>query len=157
MQFEDITETARLAGEHYAFGAAAADYDRDGRPDLLVSHLHGVTLYRNTGHGVFEDVTRKSGIDNRGRWSVGAAWFDYDSDGDLDLYVTNYVHWDATRELECRTAGRVDFCHPRYYQPEPGALFRNNGDGTFEDVKRAVGYREAPRQRDGSCDCGFHR
>jgi hypothetical protein len=139
MQFEDLTAKSGLAGKHYAFGAAAGDYDGDGRPDLLVSHLHGVTLYRNAGGGVFENVTTKSGLDSVRRWSVGAAWFDYDGDGDLDLYVTNYVRWDAANEPECRTAGRIDFCHPRYYDPQPGALFRNNGQGTFTDVSEASG------------------
>jgi hypothetical protein len=139
MQFEDLTAKSGLAGKHYAFGAAAGDYDGDGRPDLLVSHLDGVTLYRNAGGGVFENVTTKSGLDHVRRWSVGAAWFDYDGDGDLDLYVTNYVRWDAANEPECRTAGRIDFCHPRYYDPQPGALFRNNGQGTFTDVSEASG------------------
>lgn len=139
MQFEDVTLKSGLAGKHYAFGASVADYDRDGRPDLLVSHLHGVTLYHNEGGGAFKDVTKDSGINNKGRWSVGAAWFDYDGDGDSDLYVTNYVRWDAATEPECRTAGRIDFCHPRYYKPEAGALFRNRGDGTFDDVSDAAG------------------
>lgn len=139
MQFEDVSAKAGLTGTHYAFGASAADYDGDGWVDLLVSHLHGVTLYRNKRGTVFEDVTKQSRIDDRGRWSVGAAWFDYDSDGDLDLYITNYVRWNAAAERECRTAGRIDFCHPRYYEPEPGALFRNNGDGTFADVSEASG------------------
>jgi enediyne biosynthesis protein E4 len=144
MQFQDVTARSGLSGKYFAFGASVADYDNDGRADLLVSHLHGVTLYRNTGGGVFEDVTKRAGIDNQGRWSVGAAWFDYDADGDMDLYVTNYVRWDASIEPECRTAGRIDFCHPRYYAPQPGALFRNNGDGTFHDVSAASGIANHP-------------
>ena len=157
MQFEDVTLKSGLGGKHYAFGASAADYDRDGRIDLLVTHLRGLTLYRNIGGGVFEDVTKQSGLDNRNRWSVGAVWFDYDSDGDLDLYVTNYVRWDAATEPECRTAGRIDFCHPRYYQPEPGALFRNNGRGSFEDVSELVGDRKAPWKGNGGRCRRFQR
>jgi len=139
MRFEDVTAKSGLAGKHYAFAGSVADFDSDGRPDLLVSHLHGVTLYRNKGSGFFEDVTQQAGIDNHNRWSVGAAWFDYDIDGDPDLYITNYVRWDAKTEPECRTAGRIDFCHPRYYQPQPGALFRNDGKGTFTDVSDTSG------------------
>lgn len=144
MQFEDVTAASGLVGRHYAFGAAVADYDRDGHPDLLVSHLHGVTLYRNKGGAVFEDVTKQSGVDNHGRWSIGAAWFDCDNDGDADLYITNYVRWNAAAEPECRTAGRIDFCHPRFYEPQPGALFRNNGDGTFTDISEASGIGKHP-------------
>src|SRR5215203_1145550 len=139
MQFEDVTSTSGVGGKDYAFAGTVADFDNDGRPDLLVSHLHGVTLYRNKGSGVFEDVSRQAGIENHNRWSVGAAWFDYDDDGDMDLYVTNYVHWDPAREPECRVAGRIDFCHPRFYDPQPGALFRNNGNSTFTDVSDASG------------------
>lgn len=139
MHFEDVTGRAGLAGNDYAFGASAADYDGDGRPDLLVSHIRGITLYRNQGNGMFEDVTAQAGLDNHGRWSVGGAWFDYDGDGDLDLYVVNYVLWDPKSERECLTAGRIDFCHPRYYEPQPGALFRNDGNGTFTDVSQQSG------------------
>jgi hypothetical protein len=139
LQFEDVTAKSGLAGKHYAFGASVGDYDGDSRPDLLVSHLHGVTLYRNKGDGAFEDVTKYSGLDRFHQWAVGAAWFDYDNDGDVDLYVTSYVQWDAATEPECRTAGRVDFCHPRYYQPQPGALFRNDGRGRFTDVSETAG------------------
>lgn len=139
MQFEDVTALSGLGGREYSFGAAVADYDGDGRPDILLSHLHGVTLYRNNGNGTFTDVTRRAGIDNKGRWSVGAAWFDADGDGDLDLYIVNYVHWDPSKKPECKTAGRADFCHPRYYDPQPGALFRNEGSGTFTDISEESG------------------
>jgi hypothetical protein len=139
MQFQDVTAMSGLSGSDYSFAAAVGDYDGDGRPDLLVCHLRGVTLYRNRGDGTFEDVTLRAGIDNKGRWSVGAAWFDYDGDGDLDLYVVNYVQWDPAKERECRVAGRIDFCHPQYYEPLPGALFRNNGNQSFNDASDAAG------------------
>ncbi|MBS1827878.1 MAG: CRTAC1 family protein [Acidobacteria bacterium] len=133
-RFEDRTSTAKLAGAGYDFAALAADYDNDGRVDLLVCGLRGVTLYRNYGNGVFEDVTATSGIDNRGRWSTGGVWLDYDRDGDLDLFLVNYVRWDPATEPPCKVEGLADFCHPRYFEPDANALFRNEGGGRFRDV-----------------------
>jgi hypothetical protein len=134
LRFEDVTPRAKIAGVEYSFGVAAGDYDGDGRPDLLVCGLTGVTLWRNRGDGTFEDATAASGLDNRGRWTVGAAWLDIDNDGDLDLFVVNYVEWSAGTERACLVEGRPDFCHPRFYSPQSNALFRNNGDGTFTDI-----------------------
>jgi len=138
LRFEDRTVAAGLSGSGYDFAAAAGDYDADGRVDLLVCGLRGVTLYRNEG-GVFKDVTQPSRIDNRGRWAVGAAWLDYDTDGALDLFIVNYVKWDPANEPECTVDGKPDFCHPRHFEPESNALFHNNGDGTFTDVSEASG------------------
>jgi hypothetical protein len=134
LRFEDVTARAGLTGSDYDFGAAAGDFDGDGRLDLLVCGLHGVTLYRNRGDGTFVDVTKKSGIDNKRRWSVGASWFDMDNDGDLDLFLVHYVRWDPASERECIVNGQPDYCHPKFYDPQPNVLFRNNGDGTFTDV-----------------------
>ena len=134
LRFADVTSRAGLAGKDYNFGAAAGDYDADGHPDLLVTGLHGVTLWRNRGDGTFLDVTAQAGIDNLGRWAVAAAWIDKDNDGDLDLFVTNYVQWTPESERECLVNGKPDFCHPRYYPPSPNALFENRGNGTFIDV-----------------------
>jgi hypothetical protein len=139
LRFEDVTGRAGVGGRDFDIGAAVGDYDNDGRPDLLVAGLHGITLYRNQGQGSFADVTARSKLDNLGRWSVGAAWFDMDNDGDLDLFVVNYVVWDPAKEHECLVNGKPDFCHPRYYDPQPNALFRNNGDGTFTDVSKESG------------------
>lgn len=139
MKFEDVTDRAGLGGKDYDFGVAAGDYDNDGRLDLLVCGLHGIRLYRNQPDGSFADVTEQSKLNNLGRWSVGAAWFDMDNDGDLDLFVVNYVRWDPATERECLVDGKPDFCHPRYYDAQPNALFRNNGDGTFTDVSAETG------------------
>jgi hypothetical protein len=139
MRFADTTNRAGVAGKDYAFGAAAADFDNDGRVDLLVSELHGVTLYRNLGGGSFEDVTSKAGLDNRGRWAVASAWLDFDNDGDLDLFVGNYVEYDPATERTCLVNGKPDFCHPKYYPATSNALFLNRGNGTFDDVSEAVG------------------
>lgn len=144
MRFEDRTTASGLSGTGYDFAAAAGDFDRDGQVDLLVSGLRGVTLYRNRGQGVFEDVTARSKLDNHGRWSVGAAWLDIDNDGDLDLFVVNYVQWDPATEKPCLVDGQPDFCHPRAYQPQPNALFRNEGDGTFTDISASSGIAQHP-------------
>lgn len=139
MRFADVTQQAGISGSDYAIGAAAGDYDNDKRPDLLVCGLRSITLYRNVNGETFQDVTSRAGLDNRGRWSVGAAWLDMENDGDLDLFVVNYVQWDAAAEPNCRVMGKLDFCHPKYYEPIPNALFRNNGDGTFTDVSERSG------------------
>ncbi len=139
LRFEDRTSETGLAGTGYDTAAAAGDFDGDGRVDLLVCGLRGVTLYRNLPGGTFADVTAKSGIDNHGRWATGAAWLDIDNDGDLDLFIVNYVRWDPASEKECVVAGKPDFCHPRFYDPQPNALFRNNGDGTFTDISESSG------------------
>ncbi|MCX6596488.1 MAG: VCBS repeat-containing protein, partial [Acidobacteria bacterium] len=87
LRFDDRTAASGLAGTGYDFAAAAGDFDGDGRIDLLVCGLRGVTLYRNVDGARFTDVTAASGINNQGRWSVGAAWLDMDHDGDLDLFI----------------------------------------------------------------------
>ena len=135
MTFEDVTARAGVAGEGYSTGAAAADYDNDGRVDLFVAGINGNRLYRNRGDGTFADVTAASGIKTY-TWSVAAGWFDYDNDGRLDLFVVNYVDWAPQRNKFCGDQGRGVrvYCHPKHYTGLPNALYHNRGDGTFEDV-----------------------
>jgi hypothetical protein len=142
--FTDVTEKAHVAGDGYAMGAAAADYDNDGNPDLFVAGLNRNILYRNRGDGTFEDVTAKAhleGIDRRfGKlWSVAAAWVDVDNDGWLDLVVSNYVQWDPKLEPLCGTAEKRLYCHPSAYRGTPMQLFHNNHDGTFTDATESSG------------------
>ena len=138
-RFSDVTEQAGLAGPMYGLGVAAADYDNDGFQDLYVTVLDGDRLFRNRGDGMFEDVTRAAGIDNA-RFGTSAAWVDYDVDGHLDLFVANYVQWTAEGDLWCSMDGSTKtYCTPESYFGQPSALYRNRGDGTFEDVGEAAG------------------
>ena len=102
--------------------------------DLYVTNFGANLLLRNKGDGTFRDVTRAVGVDDR-RWSTSAAFFDYDRDGWLDLYVSHYVKFDISDNRECFAASSArDYCGPNAYAPEPDRLFHNRRDGTFEDV-----------------------
>jgi hypothetical protein len=140
--FEDVTVKSGLLGEGFGMGAAAADYDNCGRPDLFVAGVKRNALYRNRGDGTFEDVTAKVGIHGE-PWSVAAGWFDYDGDGFLDLFVVNYLDWDPAKEPVCKdpSSGQVAHCHPKFYTGLPNTLYHNNRDGTFTDVSAEAGIR----------------
>ncbi len=142
-RFEDVTIKAGMTGQGYSIGAAAADFDNDGHPDLFVASVNRNLLYRNKGDGTFEDVTAKAGLRTAPpqSWSVAAGWFDYDNDGWLDLFIVQYVKWDPATEPFCGDlqAGLRTYCHPKYYEGLPNRLFRNRGDGTFEDVSERTG------------------
>jgi len=139
-RFTDVTEKAGLSGAGYSMGAAAGDFDNDGYVDLFVAGVRQNLLYRNRGDGTFEDVTARAGIGS-GVWSVAGGWFDYDADGRLDLFVVNYVQWDPSFDRVCGDQARNIrvYCHPRYFQGLPNTLYRNRGDGTFEDVSAKSG------------------
>ncbi len=140
LKFRDVTEEAGVAGAGYSMGAAAADYDNDGRTDLFVAGVNRNTLYHNLGNGRFEDVTEKAGI-RSGEWAVAAGWFDYDGDGLLDLWVVHYARWSISADRYCgdQARGIRIYCHPKYYQGLASTLYRNRGDGTFEDVTARAG------------------
>ncbi len=139
LRFVEITEDSGLRSDGYGMGVAAADYDGDGWIDLYVTNLGSNYLWRNRGDGTFEDVTLASRTDDP-RWSVPAVFFDYDSDGMLDLYVGNYVDFNLGTHTVCSSdSGYPDYCGPKSFRPEPDRLFRNRGDGTFEDVTSAAG------------------
>ena len=141
-QFTDVSASAQLIGSGYDIGAATGDFDNDGFQDLFVAGVHRSTLYRNQGDGTFADVTQAAGMAPGGtEWSVAAAWLDYDNDGWLDLFVVNYVQWDPQNEPFCGHPEQKyrTYCHPREYQGLPSRLYRNKGDGSFQDVSRQSG------------------
>ncbi|HYP28375.1 MAG TPA: CRTAC1 family protein [Blastocatellia bacterium] len=138
--FEDVTERAGVKGEGYSMGAAAGDYDNDGRADLFVTGYGGQSLYRNNGDGTFANVTKRAGLSDSG-WSTSAGWLDYDRDGRLDLFVVRYMEWDFEKgSIYCgdNRPGFRAYCHPDNFKGAPNALYRQRADGTFEDVSRAA-------------------
>ena len=133
-----------MRGEGYSIGVAAADYDNDGYTDLYVAGYNRNILYHNNGDGTFTDVTDKAGVaglSTAGKklWGAAAAWVDYDNDGKLDLFVSNYLDWSFANSKVCGTPGKRISCSPTLYQGEPNILYHNNGDGTFTDVSEATG------------------
>src|SRR3954470_18788097 len=144
MTFTDVTAEARLAGDGYSTAVAVADFDNDGYPDIFVAGVKHNVLYRNLGNGRFADVTVPAGVAGTdakfgNMWAVSAGWVDYDNDGWLDLFISNYVVWDAASEPRCGTPERQFYCHPKAYAGLPGQLFHNNHDGSFTDVSQASG------------------
>ena len=147
----DIADAAGVANtQACGMGASWADYDDDGDADLLVTNYGAPNrLYRNRGNGVFDDVAAEAGV-AESQWSTGAAWGDYDRDGNLDLYICNYVDYDAalaTVEIAASRGGgpyTVPFAlNPNSFDPAPNRLYRNRGDGTFEDVTEWCGVADA--------------
>ncbi len=136
--FEDVTAKAGLAVEMYGIGVAAADYDNDGHTDLFINGLGPDRLFRNRGDGTFADVTQKAGVSDPA-FGSSATWIDYDRDGRLDLFVCNYVQWSSKDDIFCTLDGdSKSYCTPESYRGATDRLFRNKGDGTFEDVTRAA-------------------
>ncbi|MFN9299794.1 MAG: CRTAC1 family protein [Acidobacteriota bacterium] len=137
--FTNVTASSGLDVEHYAMGAAAADYDNDGREDLFLTSLDGDRLLHNDGNFRFRDVTATSGISNKA-FGSSAAWFDYDRDGKADLFVGNYVQWAAKGDLFCSLDGASkSYCTPESYKGQSVKLYRNLGGGKFADSTQAAG------------------
>jgi len=139
-KFEDVSEGSGAADRGYGMGVAAGDYDNDGDPDLYVTNVGPNVLLRNEGGLKFVDVTAAAGVGHPG-WGASAAFLDYDRDGDLDLFTVNYLNWSLAGEFPCFDfAAREDYCSPMVYNaPARDILYRNNGDGTFEDVSDPAG------------------
>ncbi len=138
LRFEDATESAQIDSRGYGMGVAVGDYDGNGYPDLLITNFGDNALLRNNGDGTFSDTTAEAVVEDS-RWNTSAAFVDYDSDGDLDLFVCAYVKFTLGNHKPCysETSAR-DYCGPLSYAPEPDRLYRNNGDGSFDDVSAST-------------------
>ncbi len=146
--FTDVTARAGLARSGWGQGVCIGDYDNDGFEDIYVTYWGENVLYHNNGDGTFTDVTHRAGVAGApGRWSTGCAFVDYDRDGHLDLFVTHYIDFSLATAKDpgsnpyCTYRGLAVNCGPRGLKGETNSLYRNKGDGTFEDVsiKSGVG------------------
>ena len=152
--FTDVTKAAGLFRTGYAYGVTVGDYNNDGFEDLFITYWGRNVLYRNNGDGTFTEVTREAGLlTAEPRFGSGCAWVDYDRDGNLDLFVSNYVTFDEKtipRPVDtaaCNYLGVPVNCGPRGLPYGHHLLYHNNGDGTFSDVTMASGI--------GKVDGGF--
>ncbi len=140
--FTDVTEKAGIHSDGtFFFGVAVGDFDNDGYPDIYLTGYRHSVLYHNNGDGTFTDVTARAGVGNDGNWGTGAGWFDYDHDGKLDLFVSNYVMFDVDHPVSCgeKKPGYRAYCHPDSFPGTSPRLYHNNGDGTFTDVTEKAG------------------
>ena len=149
--FTDVTDKAGLRAVGWANGVCVADYNNDGFDDIFCTYFGHNRLYRNNGDGTFTDVTKQSGLweDGLPRWGAGCAFLDYDRDGHLDLFVSNYVRFDLQRapvpgqNSTCTWKGIPVNCGPRGLPTGRHVLYHNNGDGTFTDVTKKAGIAAA--------------
>ncbi len=141
--FTDATIGSGLDVSFYGMGAAVGDYDNDGAVDVFITAVGGNHLFHNAGSGKFTEVTTQAGVGSSPKeWSTGAAWIDFDNDGDLDLFVGNYVRW--SKEIDFEVGYKIDGVHRAYGQPTnfEGAVpyfYRNDGKGHFTEIGEAAG------------------
>ena len=161
--FSNITAGSGTAGDRsraYKTGVAVGDYDNDGLLDLYVTAFGPNLLFRNLGDGKFSDVTAAAGVaGNAGEWSTSTGFFDYDRDGDLDLYVATYVDFRVNENPWCgdRKPGYRMYCNPTIFDGTASHLYRNNGNGTFTDVSKAAGVANPAGKGLGVVFCDYDR
>jgi hypothetical protein len=142
-RFVDVTAGSGLDVPMYGMGVAVGDYDNDGLVDVYLTALGSNRLFRNEGEGKFRDVTEAAGVaGGSDQWGTSCGWFDYDNDGDLDLFVCNYVTWsrqaDASQDFQLIGGGRA-YGRPQNFEGTLPLLFRNEGEGKFVEVAQAAG------------------
>ena len=148
--FTDVTEKSGLGAVGWASGVCVGDYNNDGFEDLFCTYFGQNRLYRNSGDGTFTDVTKAAGLWNdQPRWGAGCSFVDYNRDGHLDLFVSNYVRFSFEHapvpgeNSNCNWKGVPVECGPRGLPTGRHSLYRNNGDGTFTDVSQLAGIAKA--------------
>jgi enediyne biosynthesis protein E4 len=148
--FTDVTEKAGLKASGWASGVCIGDYNNDGFEDIFCTYFGQNRLYRNNGDGTFTDVTKAAGLWNETpRWGAGCSFLDYNRDGHLDLFVSNYVRFSFEHAptpgegANCNFKGIPVECGPRGLPTGRHSLYRNNGDGTFTDVSEHAGIASA--------------
>ena len=135
LKFTDVTDASGIDLQTYGMGVATGDIDNDGFVDIYRTSLSGSTMLHNNGNGTFTDVTATSGTANPGGWGVSSSFVDYDRDGWLDLFVGNYLIYSLAADIDCLSpTGQHDYCPPNSYRAQPSRLYRNRGNGIFEDV-----------------------
>ena len=140
--FVESAAAAGLTRTGWAQAACAGDFDNDGHTDLLVTYYGHNALYRNLGNGKFQDATAAAGLPVTGlRWGAGCAFVDYDRDGYLDIFISNYIDQDVTRTSKstCQWLGLTVWCGPHGLPPAHNVIYHNNRDGTFTDVSESTG------------------
>ncbi len=139
IRFTDVTAESGTLGTGYGMGVATGDINNDGYTDLYVMNLENNQLLLNNGDGTFSDFTESAGVDDP-RWSTSAVFLDYDKDGWQDLYVAAYVAFDWENHIPCfSSTAALEYCGPRTYDGTTDKLFRNLGNGRFEDVTDKAG------------------
>ncbi|MCC9601195.1 CRTAC1 family protein [Stieleria sp. JC731] len=141
--YVNVSADSGLNLNDYAMGVAVGDFDNDSWVDVFITSVGANHLYRNLGDGSFEDITESAGVaGDENRWSSSAGWFDYDNDGDLDLFVCNYVEWsreyDQSQNFQLIGGGRA-YGRPQNFQGTFPYLYRNDGEGKFTDVSEIAG------------------
>ena len=141
-KFTDVTDRAGVGDTGFGLGICVGDYDNDGDPDLYLNNYGPNVLYRNNGDGTFTDVTERAGVAAGRRVGAGACFLDIDKDGNLDLFVANYVAFSQDRHVVRNIGGNPIYSGPEDYPPSANVLYRNEGDGTFRDVTVESGIGE---------------
>ena len=138
--FADVTVRTGTGDTSWSMGCVVADYDNDGDDDLYVTNYGGNKLYRNQGGTKgFDEVGAWAGVGDL-NWSTGCTFGDYDLDGDVDLYVANYIDFSVDTPPPCQWKNLDVYCGPRGLLPARDVLYRNDGDGTFVDHTTAMGF-----------------
>jgi len=138
-RFQDVTMRSGLGDTGYGLGVAVGDYDNDGDPDVYLNNYGPNVLYRNNGNGTFTDVTKTAGVDAGNQVGAGTCFLDIEGDGDLDLYVANYLEFSYETHQTTLYNGYTTYRAPVHYRPLPDILYQNNGDGTFTDISQQAG------------------